>query len=322
MTIKCWFGKHEWIYLDDVGCSGKREWKALYTCVVFGFFMKRLFIILVVLLIAGCSFTETSEPVVREVIESNLTTLNGTIIITAFNVSGDAGIVKNDDFVMMFDAGREKDKANALLNMMGVGYINMSIASHLDADHIGGFQKIFQNKPSGGFYYPSTLECESKTCEDLFSEMKFKVRKFPVNQTGEFEVNGMRVKVYAPFQNASFSDSNSNSLVMSVSYGIIDYLFMGDCTKDCEREILKQGIGQHEIIKVGHHGSKTSSSEEFIKAINPKECIISTDGNYDHPDPETLDVLEKYCETIHITKDDGNIYIKIQPQGYQILYQK
>ena len=116
-------------------------------------------------------------------------------------------------------------------------------------------------------------------------------------------------------------DSNNTSIVAKLIFGQNSFLFTGDAYKSVERELLEKGIDIHsDIVKVAHHGSKTSSAEEFIEKVSPETAIISVgkDNTYGHPHQEVLEILEKYGIRILRTDLDGDIKIISDGKNYEI----
>ena len=114
-------------------------------------------------------------------------------------------------------------------------------------------------------------------------------------------------------QTKDFNDENDNSNVIYMELNNYKFLFMGDAGVTTEKEILKEyDLPKIDVLKVGHHGSKTSSSEEFINTINPKYSIISVgkDNKFGHPNKEVLDNLKN--SKIYRTDQDGSIVFKIK----------
>ena len=114
--------------------------------------------------------------------------------------------------------------------------------------------------------------------------------------------------------NKNLKDENDSSLVFLGLIKNKKILLMGDASEKSEKEIMKDyDIGQVDVLKAGHHGSKTSSSEEFIKEIKPKLVLISAgkDNKFNHPNKETLDTLEKYKIKYLITFKEGSIKIDL-----------
>ena len=120
-------------------------------------------------------------------------------------------------------------------------------------------------------------------------------------------------------QTKDFNDENDNSNVIYMVLNNYKFLFMGDASTTTEKEIVKEyDLAKIDILKVGHHGSKTSSSKEFIDTINPKYSIISVGKNnkFGHPNKEVLDNLDK--SKIYSTDKDGSIMFKIKNNKLKI----
>lgn len=118
-----------------------------------------------------------------------------------------------------------------------------------------------------------------------------------------------------------YSNENNNSLVIYLNYNNYKYLFMGDAGIEREKEILKRyNLGNVDFFKVGHHGSDTSSSKDFISGIKPKYSIISVGKNnkYGHPKKVVLDTLNE--STVFRTDLNGSIEIKLSKIGYKIKF--
>ena len=120
-------------------------------------------------------------------------------------------------------------------------------------------------------------------------------------------------------QTKEYDNENDNSNVIYTEIDGYKFMFMGDAGVDKEKDILdKYNISNIDVLKVGHHGSKTSSSKEFIDIMNPKYSIISVGKNnrYGHPNKEVLNVLEK--SKVYRTDKDGSIMFKIKNNNLQI----
>ena len=128
------------------------------------------------------------------------------------------------------------------------------------------------------------------------------------------------IGVLYPFENLEgqeFKNSNNASIIAKLIFGENSFLFTGDAYKSVEKKLVdKKTDLASDVLKVGHHGSKTSSSEEFIKQVSPEIAVISAgkDNPYRHPHQETLDTLEKYGIKILSTDKDGDI--KMISDGY------
>ena len=132
------------------------------------------------------------------------------------------------------------------------------------------------------------------------------------------ELNINKNKLYF-LQTKEYDNENDNSNVIYTELDGYKFMFMGDASSTTEKEILtKYNLSYVDVLKVGHHGSKTSSSKEFINEINPKYSIISVGKNnrYGHPNKEVLNILDK--SKIYRTDQDGSIMFKIKNNKLKI----
>ena len=114
-------------------------------------------------------------------------------------------------------------------------------------------------------------------------------------------------------------DRNNNSVVTKLTYNDVAFLFTGDMESDVEKKILSRDLDV-DILKAGHHGSKTSSSMAFLEVVKPKTVVISAGKNntYGHPHPVLLNRLKAYTEDIYVTADLGHIVITTDGQTYEV----
>ena len=185
--------------------------------------------------------------------------------------------------------------------------INLLMLTHGDLDHVGYANYIANS---------------------------IKIDKVMVNQDGmnsyEKEITNKILKIkkyddnYLKYQNLEtklYDNENDNSLISYFQIDNLSFLFLGDASKKVERDLLQKYNLQAQFLKVGHHGSNTSSSEEFIKKVKPKYAIISAGRNnrYHHPSKETLATLNKLNITILNTQELGTIEIRIKQNIYRII---
>jgi competence protein ComEC len=124
-------------------------------------------------------------------------------------------------------------------------------------------------------------------------------------------VGGATLKILFPDKDPSNLKSNESSIVIQLSYGDIDFLLTGDAPKSIEEHLVRvYGSDlESEVLKVGHHGSKTSSSVIFLNTVRPQYAVISagSENRYGHPSAEVIERLEKYDLEIDSTIEDGSI---------------
>ena len=183
----------------------------------------------------------------------------------------------------------------------------------MDYDHIDNATYLVGNFKINNVYF------NYGTYDDLEESLKLKLEQKKINYYKGLK--SLKTPYYTfDFLNSSLYDNeNDNSLVTYFKYLDYTFLYMGDASSTRENDIIKKyNLEKITILKVGHHGSKTSSSKEFINKINPKYSIISVGKNnkYGHPNKEVLDNLNN--SKIYRTDEDGSIMFKIKNNELKI----
>jgi competence protein ComEC len=194
--------------------------------------------------------------------------------------------------------------------------IDAIIITNPDQDHIGGFLDVLKVYKVGQVYEAGTWN-ESKTYENL--KNKIKEKNIPISLAKK----GMRIKlgggavldILFPDRDVSTWTTNDGSVVAKLSYGETSVMLTGDATSETEKLILGNNsleVLDVDILKIAHHGSRTSTSDIFMEAVTPEYAIISSDGGkkYGHPHKETLDTLNFFGSKIFRTDLLGTIIMK------------
>jgi len=241
-----------------------------------------------------------------------------------FNVGqGEMAIVKNKGTVIMIDSGSiTNDSAYIFESYMkkeNINEIDALVISHFHSDHVNGIKKIIEMCNIRYLIYSYPYDLNSEIYTNFIKEInKSEVKHIIVNAGDSIKINDIDLSVLFPQSNyITINDKideneNANSLVININVNNKNYLFMGDLLKESEENVIeqlkKQNITNIEIIKVGHHGSKTSTSEGFIQFTLPKYAIISSKKKvYNHPNSETISLLKKYSVITYITENVGGI---------------
>lgn len=212
---------------------------------------------------------------------------------------------------MLIDAGNNSDDDLVVDYIKSLSYdkIDYVIGTHPHEDHIGGLDTVINTFEIGKVYLPKAQN-NTKTFEDVILSIKNKNLKINTAVAGVNIINGddLKVNIISP-QNKTYEDFNHYSAVIKLEYGNNSFVLMGDAEKINEEEITWNV--DVDVIKIGHHGSNTSSSEEFIKKVSPKYAIISVgkDNEYGHPHEETLNLLKKIDADVYRTDEFGTITI-------------
>lgn len=217
---------------------------------------------------------------------------------------------------LIFDTGGVREKTFDVGGRVVIPYlwhenvreVDTIFLSHVHEDHSGGAGSIIRKMPVREIVTAGEGKAEYAAVFGIAQEKLDNLRE---GHTGEvFKIDGVEVKIlYAP----RVGTGNEISNVYQIRYGGVSFLITGDLVKEIEADMLRAGIDvSSTILKVGHHGSATSSSEEFLRAVQPKVAVICAGyGNqFNHPRPEVLERLEKVGAKIYRTDKDGLIKFK------------
>ena len=189
----------------------------------------------------------------------------------------------------------------------GYSKIDYLVATHPHADHIGGMEDVVEEFEIGEIYMPKA-STTTKTYKNLLTAIKKKGNKINTAKAGVsiYSGSGINIQILAP-NSTSYEDLNNYSVVIKLTYGKKSFLFMGDAEMLSEDEITADISA--DILKVGHHGSSTSTSEDFINRVNPEYAVISCgkDNSYGHPHKETMATLKKCDVEVLRTDTMGTI---------------
>lgn len=229
---------------------------------------------------------------------------------------GDSILVCADGETMLIDAGESKASAKILsyLESQNITELDYAAATHMHADHIGSFSKIFDEiKPKNIIepVYHDSLVPTTKTYEKYLDAVEATGANYQALKSGDnFTLGNAKISVLAPVSDEKVSSLNNTSLVLRVQYDDIVCLFTGDMETQEEKTILENNPDlKADFLKAGHHGSDTSSSEDFLAQVQPSYVAIScgVDNKYGHPADSTLEHLAVWTEDIHITAQEGDI---------------
>ncbi|MFA5840858.1 MAG: ComEC/Rec2 family competence protein [Candidatus Paceibacterota bacterium] len=219
---------------------------------------------------------------------------------------------------IMFDAGPPRKVLGSLSRVMSPfdKSIDAVVITNPDADHIGGIMDILKNYKVGRVFESGTLT-DSKTYQSLRDEMKRQnIPDILVKRGMKLDMGGgVIIDILFPDRDVSSWATNDGSVVARLSYGKTSIMLTGDAPIKTEQIILSENSPtqlQSNILKVGHHGSRTATSREFVKAVSPSYALISDgkDNKYGHPHKETLDTLSQFGLKVLRTDLLGTIVIK------------
>ena len=272
--------------------------------------------ILIIILAVICSIYEKDidKTFGLPVTETKVTTKeeNHNLNITYLDVGqADAILIQNDGHNMLIDAGNNEDGPLLVqyFKEQNITKFDYLIATHPHEDHIGGMDDIVKNCDIDKIYMPD-VTTTTKTFLDLLDAIEEKNMTFDVPKINQsFTLGHTLFQVI--YTGNDKKNLNNASIVLKASFKNTSYLFTGDATSEVEKKILKKDI-QATVLKVGHHGSKYSTTTTFLEKVNPTYAIISVGKNnsYNHPNQTTLDKLTKKNIEIHRTDQEGSIFLK------------
>lgn len=269
-----------------------------------------ILIIVITFCISGCS------------VEIKLTDNSDNVRVHFLDVGqGDSIFIElTDGKSMLIDASTAEYGEGIADYIKDNGYskIDYLVATHPHADHIGGMQDVVEQLEIGEIYMPKASST-TKTYKNLLKAIKAKGNKINTAKAGNtiYSDSSLGIDILAP-NSDSYEEINDYSVVIKLVYGSKSFLFTGDAEKLSENEITADVSA--DVLKVGHHGSSTSSSDKFIKRVNPEYAVISCgEGNsYGHPHKETIKTLNKYDIEVFRTDTMGTIIAQTDGESLEI----
>jgi len=224
---------------------------------------------------------------------------------------GDAAIVLCDGAAMMIDGGESKYSQfiySYLRKTLGLEYLDVMIASHPHADHVGGLSAAL-NACIVGVLYTSETDYPTKAWNNVMKYAEAQGTPVVIPMPGDiFDLGGAEVEILGPLWYSN--NTNDLSLIMRITYGNTSFLFTGDAEWDEEHDLVDAGVDlKADVLKVCHHGSNSSSTYVFLRAVAPKYAVISAGGDnqYGHPTEEALGRLADVGAEVYRTDEQGTI---------------
>jgi len=234
---------------------------------------------------------------------------------------GDSIFINTSEQNILIDGGNRGDIALNYLQDLGVEKIDLVIGTHPHADHIGGLINVMEVISVGEAIDPGVAHT-TITFEDYLDIIDEKEITFTEGRAGMTRNlgEGAELKVVHP-ESPTSDHLNNASIVVRMTYGDISFLFTGDAEKEAEAEMLNRDhVLESTILKIGHHGSRTSTTQTFLDVVNPEVAIImcGLDNTYGHPHEETLNKLSAANVNIYRTDLHGSVIITTDGSAYEI----
>lgn len=225
---------------------------------------------------------------------------------------GDSALILCDGHVMLIDGGRsnQSDRLFTFLKDRGVTHLDYIVATHPDDDHIGGLAGAL-NYASADIALSPVVTHDSQAFQNFKKYLDKQGGKLLVPKAGEqYSLGSSVISVLGPLEIVESDSDNNNSLVLKIDHGNNSFLFTGDAENKEELDILHTSVNlKSTVLKVGHHGSASSTGEEFLAAVDPAVAVISCgeDNEYGHPTEEVLERLKSHEVQILRTDLQGDI---------------
>ena len=244
---------------------------------------------------------------------------NEKLVVHMIDVGqADCFLLVQDETTALVDCGTRStgEDAIAYIKELGITQLDYVFGTHPHDDHMGGMYDVITSFEIGTIVIPKVKagDVTSNWYQKLMQEIS--TGKYAVNYVNvgdEFELGVADMKVIGPINDPE-GELNNYSTVLKVSLGEMDMIMTGDAEKEVEEDILNSGENvEAEILKLGHHGSDTSTSEEFLNAIKPDYALISCKvGNkYEHPTKSTMELLEAHNIEVYRTDESGSVVMTV-----------
>ena len=260
------------------------------------------------------------EPIADNQEAQNIEGVEGELILTMIDVGqADCFLLEQNGETALIDCGTRSTGKDAVeyLKSIGITRLDYVFGTHPHDDHMGGMYDIITNFEIGKVIIPEvTDDITTNWYIKLMTELNTGDYIVEYPEVGnEYYLGDATMKVIGPLSKPN-GNLNNYSTVLKVTFGDMDIMMTGDAEKEVEKEILQTDeCLDSEILKMGHHGSDTSSSEEFLSAVSPEYALISCKvGNkYNHPVKSTMEELEKREIPVYRTDENGTVIATITP---------
>ena len=268
--------------------------------------MKRLAVlfVLLALLLTGCELPEKTQ--------------SGSVSGTGLTVhyidvgQADSILLQCDGEAMLIDGGNVADSQTVVsyLQRQGVEELSYVVNTHAHEDHVGGLAGVLAVFEADAVWCPVT-EYESQCFADFVTYTQAQGLSLTCPAPGSvFSLGEAQVTVLGPLE--AYDDPNNTSIVLRVDYGETSFLFTGDMERTAEEDLLDDGAAlEADVLKAGHHGSDTSSSYPFLRAVDPEAVVISVgaDNSYNHPGEDALSRFRDLGAAVYRTDLQGDVVV-------------
>ena len=242
-------------------------------------------------------------------------------------------LLSPDGRTMLIDTGEAQyySVIESFLKNKGIEKLDVVIATHPHNDHIGSMDRVIENYDIGKFYMPEIAHT-TETYNNMLSALREKgITPRTVYGSKKAQLSwgddDVTIRFLSPFEAAEYDSINDESIVLRVEYGKTSVLLTGDAETYAE-SVMLANLPEEDlaatVLKLGHHGASTSTSEVFLKAVSPQIAVVSAgaDNDYGHPHEETLALLQKYGIPLYRTDENGTIRIVLDGKTAKVFVEK
>lgn len=285
----------------------------------------RAVIIALILLLTGCMTAGSKEKEQPDTTTVNKYTvsdkasegqLTDKLTVHFLDVGqGDCALITCGEYAMLIDAGDNSmgTTVELYLRKQNIKKLDYVIGTHPDADHIGGMDVIIYKFDCDTIILPD-FEKNTATYRDVIDTINNKNYKITRPAAGKtYSLGQSEFTVISPVSDDYGDNANNYSVGIRLTYGDTSFLLAGDAEEEAEEDMLDSGQElKADVFKASHHGSRTSNTEEFLEAVNPKYAVISCGENnkYGHPHAQTLNTLRAMGIKVFRTDEQGAVIIK------------
>lgn len=271
-----------------------------------------LLIILMCLSLSACQFLDGASDQGNTADSTSVLKDENLLKVSFIDVGqADSILIQTGASSMLIDAGNNPDSGTIInyINKQGISRLDYIVGTHPHEDHIGAMDAVINKFEIGKVLMPQ-VTTTTKSFRDVLTAIKNKGLTITVPAAGStFQLGKASCTVLAP-NSSHYDDLNNYSIVIKLTFGKTSFLFTGDAQTASENEMLSKGYDlKADVLKVGHHGSGTATSPDFLKAVSPEYAVISVGKNndYGHPHQEILDRLNEAGVRIYRTDESGTV---------------
>lgn len=262
----------------------------------------------------------TVASVSNSTINETKAVVSGDLFVYFIDVGqADSILIRNNGKNMLIDAGNNADgkKLVDYFKSLEIEKFDYVVATHPHEDHIGGMDDIINNFKIDNYYMPDKMST-TKTFEDVLDSLINNNLKYDVPlKDEEFDLGDSNFKVI--YAGDETNDINDSSIVLKLRHGNNTFLLTGDATSNVEKTLLNEDL-KSDVLKIAHHGSDYSTTDEFLNKVDPKYTVVSvgSKNSYGHPASSTLKKLDKKNIKLYRTDLEGTIIFKSDGENINV----